>query len=650
MPLTEELRDTFTDGVVNTVKWPSNYNTGAGGLPIETGGRARVVCDTGYSAFTSDNTYTLADSHAWVQMFPPSAGGAASEAWAQLLITSSTGGTDVIFEVNAVTGLLTMAVRVGYFDPGAVQIAYDPAAHRWLRIGEAGGSLVWSTSSDGLTWTSRRTTAAPAWVSATDLEIQLITHRDSGTADYAEFDDFNVIPSTRLLADLTDTFDAPAVDTVKWPDNYNSAPGGALPDQADGQARVPCDTGFAAFASAPVYRLKESSAFARVTPPPGPGHSESYAQLLVVSDTAGTQAVFEVDAATSLLLMATQVDFASADAAAIPYDPAAHAWLRIRESASILSWDTSPDGRTWTNQYSTASPAWAADNDLQVQLLAHCTPLVTGGPPSDDYAYFDDLNIRPTVPAGYTVSVDWAGDGDFDDAYDNVTADVLQRGPVVFSYGRDQARQLAPPKVGSLTMTLCNADRLYSPENPDSPIANDMSPALPVKVDTVYNDTVYPLFTARVDDFDVHPDRGDRSVDITALDLLSLLQGVKISTELYQAQRTGTLMGVILDAVGWTGPRDLDLGATFVPWWWLEETDAFTAVTDLLASEGAPSIAYVGPDGTFIFRDRHHRLLRPASLTSQATFTSRHIGACDPCNDPVTQYGDGCYGFDVYGG
>jgi hypothetical protein len=648
--LTEELRDTFTDGVVDTTKWPSNYNTGAGGLPTETGGRARVACDTGFSAFTSDNTYTLASSHIWVQAYPPAAGGAATEAWLQLLITSSTSGTDAIFEVNAVTGLLTMAVRVGFFDAGEVQLAYDPVAHRWLRIGEAAGALVWSTSADGLTWTTRRTTASPAWVADVDLEIQLITHRDSGTPDFAEFDNFNVIPSTAAFADLTEDFNAAAVDTVKWPDNYNSAPAGALPDQTGGRGRVPCDTGFAAFASAPIYRLQESYAHAQVTPPIGPGHSESYAQMLVLSDTIGTQIAFEVDAATNILAMAVQVDFVDDNATVIPYDPVAHAWLRIRESASILSWDTSPDGRQWTTQHSTMSPVWAADNDLQVQLLAHCTPLVTGGPASDEYAYFDNFNIRPTLTERYTVAVDWLGDGDFDDTYDDVTSDVLQRGPVSFGYGRDQDRQLAPPKVGSLSMTLCNADRIYSPENPSSPIANDLSPAAPVKVETVFEDTLYPLFTARVDDFDVHPDRGDRSVSITALDPLSLLQGVKISTELYQAQRTGTLIGVILDAIGWTGPRDLDLGATFVPWWWLEEADAFTALTDLLASEGAPSIAYAGPDGTFVFRDRHHRLLRTQSIVSQATFASRLIGACDPCNDKVDRYGAGCYGFGEYGG
>lgn len=449
-----------------------------------------------------------------------------------------------------------------------------------------------------------------------------------------------------LLDTLTDDFDTPTVDTVKWPNNYNTGPGGALPDQPSGQARVPCDTGFAAYASAEIYRLQGSEARVQLIPPPGPDHMEAYAQLLVLSDVAGTQIVFEVDAATNLLLMAVHEGYVDENAFTLPYDPAAHAWLRIRESASILYWDTSPDGRAWTTRHTEDAPAWTAQNNLSVQLLAHCTPLVTGGPPSTDYAYFDNFNITPTLDPGYTVAVDWAGTGDFTGPYDDVTRDVLQRGPVTFSYGRDQARQLAPPKVGSLQMTLCNADRIYSPENPESPIADDMSPAAPVTVETVYDNVLYPLFVGRIDDLDVHPDRDNRTLDITALDLLALFQGTRISTELYEAQRTGALVHVILDAIGWTLPRDIDLGATFVPWWWLEETDAFQALTDLVRSEGPPAIAYVAPDGTFTFRDRHHRLLRPQSLTPQASFAAAAAGECSPAYG----YGIGGYGEGGYGG
>lgn len=648
MPLTQELRDTFDDNTVDTVKWPNNYNT-AGALPTETGGRARVDCDTGFSGYASDTVYTLQGSSARCRMFPPAAGGAATEAWSQLLVTSSTAGSDAIIEVNAVTGNLTMANRVGFFDPGAVSLTYDPVQHAWVRIREDSGTLFFDTSADGIAWTNRHSDTSPAWVADVDIEMQLLAHRDSGVADVAEFDDFNITPSAAVFADLTDDFDDGVVDPLRWPHNYNTGPGG-LPTETGGRARVPCDIGFAAYASAPIYQLEGSYAFVQAFPPPGTGMLEAYAQLLIVSNVVGTQVVFEIDAATNLLRMTVHVDFTDEGGATIPYDATEHAWLRVREESGTLHWETSPDGRAWTAQHADTAPGWVADNDLQVQLLAHCSPLVTGGAPTGEFAEFDNFNLRPTLADGYTVAIDWNGDGDFDDAHDDVTNDVLARGPVVFQYGRDQERQIAPPAVGSLTMTLCNAERLYSPENPDSPIADDLSPAAPVTVETAYGDTLYPLFTGRVDDFDVHPDRGNRTIDITALDLLSLLQGVKISTSLYWAQRTGALIAVVLDTIGWTGPRDIDLGATHVPWWWLEETDAFTAVADLLASEGAPSIAYVAPDGTFVFRDRHHRLLRTQSVNSQATFASRLIGACDPCTDGVDLYGSGCYGDGEYGG
>lgn len=248
---------------------------------------------------------------------------------------------------------------------------------------------------------------------------------------------------------------------------------------------------------------------------------------------------------------------------------------------------------------------------------------------------------------GYTVAIDWDNDGDYTDTGENVTDDVLQRGVVSFQYGRDSSRALSPPRVGAIGFTLCNADRLYSPENPDSPIANDVAPAARILVEETIDSTLYPLMTGRIDTFAVTARRGDRSVQITGFDDLSLLRGKKITTEVYAAQRTGTLIGIILDAVGWSAARDLDVGATHVPWWWANGDDAFDLLTELLRSEGPPSIAFIAPDGTFIYRDRHHRLLRAASLTSQATYTSTRTGL-DCCD--TGGFGEGGFGECDYGG
>jgi hypothetical protein len=442
-----------------------------------------------------------------------------------------------------------------------------------------------------------------------------------------------------LTEALQDDFTATSVDTVKWPNNFNSGAGGA-PSQPAGRARIPCSTGFAGYSSDTIYTLADSSVFARLYPPELAGATaEAWVQLQVTSTTSGTDAIFEINTATGLIRMASRTGFSDPTQITLPYDAGLHAWLRIREDSGTLYWDTSPDNVTWTNRRTTTSPAWVSDTDLAMQVVTHRDAGTT------DYAEFDDFNIAPDD--GYLITVDWNNDGTSTGTGENVTSDILQRGPVTFQYGRDASRALSPPRVGAIAFTLCNADRLYSPENPDSPISSDVAPAARIDVTEIINSTVYPLMTGRVDTFRVNTRRGNRSVEITGFDGLALLRGKKVTTGVYAAQRTGTLIGVILDAVGWTAARDLDVGATHVPWWWANSQDAFDLLTGLLRSEGPPSIAYVAPDGTFTYRDRHHRLLRPASLTSQATFASEptDLECCD-----ITGFGDGGYGECGFGG
>jgi len=102
--------------------------------------------------------------------------------------------------------------------------------------------------------------------------------------------------------------------------------------------------------------------------------------------------------------------------------------------------------------------------------------------------------------------------------------------------------------------------------------------------------------------------------------------------------RTGEIINIILDEVGWPeDQRDIDFGASWLRWWWAEDTDAFSALQEIVRGEGPPAIAYVSPDGTFVFRDRHHRLLRTRSLESQATFASFRTDDCPPVTgSPVT--------------
>lgn len=227
----------------------------------------------------------------------------------------------------------------------------------------------------------------------------------------------------------------------------------------------------------------------------------------------------------------------------------------------------------------------------------------------------------------YSTAIDWAGNGTFTDPGDDITDDELSGG-ISIQYGRDQSRQLSPGAAGSMTLAVNNSSRKYSPENAASALYGNLDPARNAQAKVVFQSTTYYLFTGRIDDFDVKVSRTDRSVSFSFLDSLALLQGIKLSTPLYQTVRTGQVINTILDAAGWTGPRDIDYGSTVIPFWWAEGTDAFTAIQDVVKSEGPPAIAYQAPDGTFVFRDRHHRLLRSTSSTSQATFAAPRLGDC----------------------
>lgn len=219
--------------------------------------------------------------------------------------------------------------------------------------------------------------------------------------------------------------------------------------------------------------------------------------------------------------------------------------------------------------------------------------------------------------ASYGVYVSWRGNGQFTDSGDAV--DV--RPDVTISYGRDQSRALSPITVGAASFELNNITRDYSPENTSSPLNGFILPARPVKIEAVLNTTPFVLFRGHIDEYEVQPAPKQRIVNVTALDALANLKEARGTTSLYPVLRTGEAIGKILDAIGWpTTDRDLDIGATSVRWWSIDDAEAWSSITDLISAEGPPSLVTVDPTGKIVFRDRHHRLIRTASTTSQATF------------------------------
>jgi hypothetical protein len=130
-----------------------------------------------------------------------------------------------------------------------------------------------------------------------------------------------------------------------------------------GRARITCNTSTNSLKSAPGFILAGGNIAARIYPPAAGGAATSATVALRVdAPTAGTLLSIEANMVTGLLTFASKVAFADANQTTLTYDPVAHAWWRLRESAGSVFWETSPDNVTWTNRRTTnaATPGWVS--------------------------------------------------------------------------------------------------------------------------------------------------------------------------------------------------------------------------------------------------------------------------------------------------
>lgn len=246
---------------------------------------------------------------------------------------------------------------------------------------------------------------------------------------------------------------------------------------------------------------------------------------------------------------------------------------------------------------------------------------------------FGTVSVRLPVPVA--VVMDWNGNGLFGDIGDDVTNRV--RGGISVTYGRDQSSPSSPVVAGSGSYVLDNTSRDYSPRNTSSPLYGKVRPARAVLITRNVFNTSYTIFRGHTDDTPLSPDLNSRTVGFSLIDYLADFRGITVTTQLYSGLRTGAAIGIVLDAAGWTGPRDLDIGGTLIPWFWADGEDALDTLKDLVASEGPPALLTVDTNGGIVFRDRHHRYRSSASKTVQATFHGSE-GAGEPIlNDLVYQ-------------
>jgi hypothetical protein len=186
---------------------------------------------------------------------------------------------------------------------------------------------------------------------------------------------------------LGDTFDSP-VDTARWPVRVGGA------GLVNGRLRIPLTpgAGSAGFQSAREWRLPGASVCARLsTAATANGSSAALAHFVLDSVTNGTRIGFQHNPVTGVLRCVLFVGFVDGASVDLPYSPIDHLWLRIRESAGTVYWETSGDGWDWTVRRTLATPGWVSSETLIMSL----TTSRTGG--TGDFMEWDYLGaqVRP---------------------------------------------------------------------------------------------------------------------------------------------------------------------------------------------------------------------------------------------------------------
>jgi len=134
------------------------------------------------------------------------------------------------------------------------------------------------------------------------------------------------------------------------------------------------------------FDLRESYAFAKVTPPPAATSRETMLSLSAAVHTEGVY--FGVVGSPRSLMFRRRIGNVDTDSYAA-YDPVQHVWLRVRLIGTTAYWDTAPDGVTWTNRFSitTTSNLSAVQFEMSVGQWAAETDTQPG--------YFDNVNVVP---------------------------------------------------------------------------------------------------------------------------------------------------------------------------------------------------------------------------------------------------------------
>jgi hypothetical protein len=183
--------DVFSDGFDDAVRglgWYKSYETSGctlsegGTLSVNLDGSANAEC-----AYITAQAYDLTATAVSVEV-PQVA--SANNAYSFFRLQN---GVNDGVEFLAINGQLELRFEQSGSLQTLTSLGYDAAAHRWWRIREAGGMVVWETSPDGSAWTLAGQMTPILDLTAVEVVLGAGLNA-SQPADVTVFDNYNLPP------------------------------------------------------------------------------------------------------------------------------------------------------------------------------------------------------------------------------------------------------------------------------------------------------------------------------------------------------------------------------------------------------------------------------------------------------------------------
>lgn len=184
------LQDDFDDGYIEPTKWAVNGQISA---VQEHFGAIRIVPPNGTAGFSGVNSieaYSLAAAAAAVKVPAVTSSNSSMSTRMRLVIDASNE-----LSIGKTGTNLRMTYEVAGVTTAQI-LAFNTVSHLFWRIREAGGTIYWETSADGVNWIARHSLANPfnpGQTAAMSVYLEAGSSGISSNQGEARFDNFNVL-------------------------------------------------------------------------------------------------------------------------------------------------------------------------------------------------------------------------------------------------------------------------------------------------------------------------------------------------------------------------------------------------------------------------------------------------------------------------